>query len=196
MLKVKPILIFIIASVTLHWWILSLPIFKRIQVLESNTAKTSSPILTAYLDQAQPVIKPPEKEKTQSQATQENNSEGSNRNIQPPPPPPSFLRGSPWSRRPTDTFNLSPTAPLQQTPLVQIESSIAEDISAGSFSQVECKRNVNSNLFSCQGSSYKALNEKMSDAINRKILETNLALPNCITLEALQKKWHAKACHS
>lgn len=194
--KVKPILIFIIASVALHWWILSLPIFKRIHLLESNAVKTSSPTLVAYLDQTKPLIKSPEKEKTQSQSTRDNNPEDLNKIIQQPPPPPPFLRGSPWSRRAIEAVHFNSSVPPQQNPLVQIENSVPEDISIGNFSGIRCKRNIDSDLFSCQSPNNKALSDKVADTLNRKALEANLALPNCITLEFLQNKWHAKACHS
>ena len=196
MLKVKPILVFIIASVALHWWILSLPVFKRIQVLERNTAKASSPTLVAYLDQAQPVIKPSEKEKTQAQTTGESNTEDQSKLIQQSAPPPPFLRGSPWSRRSVENRNFNPAAPIQRNPLVEIENIISEDIYIGESESIECRRITSSSPFSCQRSSNKFLSEKVANAINRKALETNLALPNCITFETLQKKWHAKACHS
>jgi hypothetical protein len=193
--KSKPILIFIIVSVALHWWILSLPIFKRIQALEGNTAKTSPPTLVAYLDQTQPIIKPREKEKTQVQTTAESNSEDSNKLTQPPPPP-SFLRGSPWSRRPIETSNFNPSTPIQQNPFIQIENILSEGIATSDLSPMECRRNTNANLFTCQNPNNKTSGEKIADALNRKATEANLDLPNCITLEMLQKKWHAKACHS
>ena len=193
--KIKPILIFIIASIALHWWILSLPIFTRIQILEGSKVKASSPTLVTYLNQTQPVNKLPEQEKTQSPATGQSNAEDSNKLAQQPAPP-SFLRGSPWSRRPLETRNFNPSAPLQQNRLVQIENILPEDIATGDISPIECRRNTITNLFACQSSNSKTLSEKIAEALNRKALDTNLTLPNCITLEAQQKKWHAKACHS
>ena len=191
--KIKPILIFIIASVGLHWWVLSLPIFKRIQVLEGNSVKSSSPTFIAYLGQVKPLIQTPEKPELQTPTN--SNTEESN-SLRQQIVPPSFFRGSPWSRRSIENQNFSTPIPLQSNPLTQVENSIADDPSIGESDLIECKRNIASSPFNCQSLKNKVLSEKLANAINKKVLESNIPVPNCITLEVLQKKWHAKACHS
>lgn len=163
-------------------------------MLEGNPTKTSSPTLVAYLDQAQPVVKSPEKEKKQTPVIEENNVSDSNQMTHQPPPP-SFLRGSPWLRRPIENRNPSAITNPQQNLLIQIENSIPEDVNTVDPSPIVCKRDSSSSLFNCQGLVNKPFNNKVADVLNRKALEKNLALPNCITLEMLQKKWHAIACH-
>ena len=195
MSKIKPILIFIIASIALHWWILSLPMFTRIQTLEVNGNKASSPTLVAYLDQTHPPIKSSEKIQSQTQATEGSISEGSSKPLRPTPLPPSFLRGSPWSRRPTESMPGNPTGSGSIPMLTQVELRLQNDLTLNQSISLECKRSGIERLFVCQSDDNEAPAEKITKALNQQTTPPTY-LPDCINLELQQKKWHARACHS
>ncbi len=192
--KIKPILIFIIASIALHWWILSLPMFKRIQVLEGGQVKSASPTVMAYLKKTEPQIQPPEKTEAPSQSRGDSNLENLQKLTQQPPPP-SFLRGSPWMRRPSELRADNPGVATSTPLLTQVTLALQnEDIEQAA--ELECKRVGVERLFKCQGSSNVVLTLKIEKVLNQASGSSIASALNCISLQELEKKWHAKACHS
>jgi hypothetical protein len=195
MSKIKPILFFIIASITLHGWILSLPMFTRIQTLEGIKNRASPPTLVAYLDQTQPSIKPPEKTQFQTQATEGSITEDSSKPLQPTPLPPSFLRGSPWSRRPAESMSGNPAGSGSIPILTQLELRLQNEFPLDQPINLECRRSGIERLFVCQSENNEAPAEKVAKALNQ-LTTLVTQLPGCLVLESQEKKWHAKACHS
>ena len=190
--KIKPILIFIITSIALHWWILSLPLFKRIHTLDIHNTIGPSPTVIAKLNQDQPIDKA--QEKKDKEATKNSEADEPNK----PPqvlPTPSLFRGSPWMRRPsefrTDNLIAQPSIPW----LTQVNQALQnEDIDQAA--ELECKRTGIERLFRCLGSSNPVLTIKIEKALNQIPGSSIALIPNCISLHGLEKKWHAQACHS
>lgn len=188
--KIKPILVFIIASIALHWWVLSLPIFQRINSLESTSHINSSPTIVAKISNNQASLESP---KTSAQEASDKESLGET--IQPQQlPAPTFLHGSPWLRRPAENrarnFGAQPPMPA----LTQVENLLKTE-AVDPNSNLQCKRAGIDRLFICQGSNNIEQSEKIANVLNRISNSSAMPIPNCIDIEALEKKWHAKACH-
>lgn len=189
--KIKPLLLFIIASIALHWWVLSLPIFQRIKHLESSSTLNTSPAIVAKITDNQPSL-----------ALSKNNvADASNKEnletINPSQalPPPSLLRGSPWLRRPAEnrSRNFGDQPPL--TAFTQVENAL-QGVTTESSSNLQCKRIGFERLFICQDPNNIEQSEKITKVLNQLSNTSISQMPDCIILEASEKKWHAKACHS
>jgi hypothetical protein len=191
--KIKPILIFIIASVALHWWVLSLPIFKKIQTLEINQGKPPTQTLLARLNEDQEPIKHTEKEQSQISKTGAENTEELRRVAQQQPP--SFLRGSPWMRRPVENFNGNNFEANSETMFAQIEIKLQNELPLDQQISYECRRSGIDRNYICKSSGPDLFSDKIASNLNQ-LTTSYPRLADCLALEVQQKKWHAKACHS
>ena len=191
MLKIKPLLLFIIASIALHWWVLSLPIFQRIKLLEKTSPLNTSPTIIAKLSTNQPTLEP--SKKSDSVTSNKENLEAENQSQLLPPP--SLLRGSPWLRRPPENRSRNFGGQPLMTVFTQIEIALQGE-TAESSSNFQCKRSGLDRLFTCKGFINIQESEKISQLLNQIENTSGMPVPSCITIEAIEKKWHARACHS
>jgi hypothetical protein len=193
MLKIKPLLLFIIFSIALHWWVLSLPIFQRIKLLENTGATNNTPTIIAKLSNSQTPLEQ-QKMNEKNTSNKENIATASQQQSLPPP---SFLRGSPWLRRSAESLSGNPSASMPpSTTLSQLELKLPIEAAPDQNTSFECKRIGLARVFFCQSPNNEALAEKISRLLNQLTDSYILQLPNCIILDTQEKKWHAKACHS
>ncbi|BDT76569.1 hypothetical protein PKF023_03720 [Polynucleobacter yangtzensis] len=109
-------------------------------------------------------------------------------------PPPSLLRGSPWLRRPAEnrSRNFGDQPPL--TAFTQVENTLQQLI-AEPTSSLQCKRSGLERLFICKGSIDIMQSEKIAQLLNQIENSSETPMPSCIDIDAIENKWHAKACH-
>lgn len=192
--KIKPLLLFIIASIALHWWVLSLPIFQRIKLSENTGATNNTPTIIAKLSNAQTPLEQQKMNEAKTSTKAIENVEMPNQQLTAPPPP--VLRGSPWSRRPVENLRGNPTGSPSTPILTQVELRLQNEFATDQTLNFECVGSGLERLYVCQGSSNASLNTKMAKIINQMAGFLIPALPSCMILEVQEKKWHAKACHS
>ena len=194
MLKIKPLLLFIIASIALHWWVLSLPIFQRIKLLEKTGSTNNTPTIFAKLSNIQVPLEQQKMNEAKTSTKAIENAEMSNQQLTAPPPP--ILRGSPWSRRPVENLRGNPTGSPSPPIFTQVEIRLQNEFVTDQTLNFQCTGSGLERVYLCQGSSYTSLNNKMANILNQLAEFLMPTLPSCMILEAKEKKWHAKACHS
>lgn len=189
--KIKPLLLFIIASIALHWWVLSLPIFQRIQLLEKPGSTNNVPTIVAKISNNQELSEPTKRSGVEASNQENLGTTDQSQQL----PAPSFLRGSPWLRRPAENRSRNVGAQPPMPVFTQVENLLQSE-AVDPTSNLQCKRAGIERLFVCQGSNNIEQSEKISRALNQIGNSLAMPIPNCIEIEALEKKWHAKACHS
>ena len=188
--KIKPLLLFIIFSIALHWWVLSLPIFQRIKLLENTGAANNTPTIIAKLSNLQTPIEP---QKTSlEEASDKESIVMANPSQQLPAP--YFLHGSPWLRRPAENRANNFGTPLPISALTQVENLLQTKF-VDLTSNLQCRRVGVEQSFICQGSNNIEQSDKVARALNQASNSSATLLPNCFVIEVLEKKLHAKACN-
>lgn len=189
--KIKPLLLFIITSIALHWWVLSLPIFQRIKSLEKTSVTNSAPTIVAKLSNLQTPIEPqksrPEESSDKESLVMANQSQQL--------PAPYFLHGSPWLRRPAENRPNNFGAPSPPVSALTQFENLLQTKFTDLTSNLQCKRVGVEQLFICQGSNNIDQSEKVAKVLNQFGNSSAIPIPSCIDIEILEKKWHAKACH-
>lgn len=190
--KIKPLLLFIIISIALHWLALSSLIFHRIEPTSTAKSNTLSATIISTYSQSTPI---PEKRDYDPIKPTESNNQTNGNNEKIPPILPTHLRGSPWLRRPAEARSRNFSSQLPMSALTQIEITLQNEAIDFNTSNLQCKRSGGERLFVCQESNQLGLPEKIAKILNQMSNSSTQPIPECVTLESRGDKWHAKACH-
>jgi hypothetical protein len=194
MLRIRPLLIFITLSLGLHWLVLSEilnnPPKKVLPQVKNPNDRVSVVIVKKSLSPT-PVIDPENQELAPQPVI---NSRDNNALFESHPP---VLIGSPWNRRPLDRqgnhFRTSP----QSNPFYEINLEL-NSLNTGNqhIEAIECnlKNLATKPAYECSFLENSYFNKDIEEILNAQRMKSLASMPNCISLFANKKNWHAKAC--
>jgi hypothetical protein len=194
MVRIRPLLIFITLSLGLHWLVLSeilnSPPKKVAPHVKNPNDRVSVQIVKKSLGPT-PVIDPENHELAPQPVI---NSRDNNALFESQPP---VLIGSPWNRRPLDRQgNNFPTSP-QSNPFYEINLEL-NSLNSGNqlIEAIECnlKNQATKPAYECSFPANSYFNKDIEEILNAQRMKSLASMPNCISLFANKKNWHAKAC--